>query len=64
MNNDKLHLHHGMLHLLKKEVSIETVTKNIKDVYLDRAPDLSKVKKWFGRFRNGDFNLNNQLRTG
>ena len=39
-------------------------TKNIQNLYLDRTPALRTVKKWFGRFRNGDFNMDNQLRSG
>jgi len=31
---------------------------------LNRDPALRTVKKWFSRFRNGDFNLNDQPRSG
>lgn len=64
MENDKLHVRHVILYEFKKEMSVGSATKNIKDVYSDRAPSLSAVKKWFGRFRNGDFNLNDQPRSG
>ena len=53
-----------MLYKFQKGVSVGTAQKNIQDVYLDRAPALRTVKKWFGRFRNGDFNMDDQLRSG
>ena len=31
---------------------------------MDRAAALRTVKKWFGRFRNGDFNMDDQPRSG
>ena len=31
---------------------------------MDHAPALGTVKKWFGRFRNGDFNMDDQPRSG
>lgn len=37
-------------------VSIRTVTKNIQKVYLYCAPALRTVKKWLGRFCQGDYN--------
>ena len=46
-----------------KEWVLELQQKNIQDVYLDRAPALRTVKKWFGRFRKGDFNLDDQPRS-
>ena len=53
-----------MLYEFRKGVSVGTAQKNIQDVYLDRAPALRTVKKWFGRFRNGDFNMDDQPRSG
>lgn len=64
MENEKLHFHHVMLYEFKKGVSVGTVTKNIQDIYLDRAPALRTVKMWFSRFQSGDFNLNDKLRSG
>ena len=64
MENDKVHLRHVMLYEFRKGVSVGTAQKNISSVYLDRAPALNTVKKWFGRFRNGDFNLEDQPRSG
>ena len=64
IKNDKVHLRHVMLYEFRKGVSVGTAQKNISSVYLDRAPALNTVKKWFGRFRNGDFNLEDQPRSG
>ncbi|XP_025263217.1 histone-lysine N-methyltransferase SETMAR-like [Camponotus floridanus] len=64
MENEKVHLRHVMLYEFRKGVSVGTAQKNIQSVYLDRAPALRTVKKWFGRFRNGDFNMEDQPRSG
>lgn len=59
-----MHLRHVMLYEFRKGVSVGIAQKNIQTVYLDRAPALRTVKKWFGRFRNGDFNMEDQPRSG
>ncbi|CAK9820034.1 Histone-lysine N-methyltransferase SETMAR [Anthophora quadrimaculata] len=64
MENEKLHFRHIMLYEFRKGVSVSIATKNIQDVYLDRAPALRTVKNWFGRFRKGDFNLDDKPRSG
>ncbi|XP_017791461.1 PREDICTED: histone-lysine N-methyltransferase SETMAR-like [Habropoda laboriosa] len=38
--------------------------KNIQDVYHDRAPALRTVKKWFAKFSLGDFQLDDEPRSG
>lgn len=42
-----------------KELMLEvgTAARNVWDVYLDCTPVLRTVKKWFGRFQNGDLIL-------
>lgn len=42
----------------------ECSTKNIQDFYLDRDLTLWAVKKWFCRFCNAYFPLNNKIRSG
>ena len=64
MEHENIHLRHVMLYEFWKGVSVGTAQKNIQDIYLDRAPALRTVKKWFGRFRNGDFNMDDQPRSG
>lgn len=63
MENEKVHLRHVMLYEFRKGVSVGTAQKNILSVYLNRAPALQTVEKWFGRFQNGDFTLD-QPRSG
>lgn len=64
MENDKVHLRHIMLYEYRKGVSARTAQKNIAEVYLDNAPAFKTVQKWFTRFRDGDFNLEDKPRAG
>lgn len=63
MDKEKLHFRHVMLYEFRKGITVGTATKNIQDVYLDRAPALRTVKKWFAKFRRGDFNLEDEPRS-
>lgn len=49
MENEKLHVRHVMLYKFWKGVSVETATKNIRDIYSDCAPTLRTFKKWFSK---------------
>ena len=62
MDKEKLHFRHVMLYEFRKEIKkkIGAVTKNIQEVYLDYAPALRTVKKWFAKFR-GDFNFEDKF---
>lgn len=64
MDKEKLHFRHVMLYEFRKGITVGAATKNIQDVYLDRAPALRTVKKWFAKFRRGDFNLEDEPRSG
>lgn len=64
MEDNKVHLRHCMLYEFRKGLSVGTAQKNIQSVYLDRAPALRTVKKWFGRFRQGNFSLEDEPRSG
>lgn len=64
MEKDKIHLRHVMFYEWRKGVSVGVAQKNIQDVYLDHAPAIRTVKKWFGRFRNGDFSISDKSRSG
>ena len=49
-------------------MNVGIVTKDIRDIYLDCASVLRAIKKWFGRFQNGDlildrFCIYDQLRS-
>lgn len=47
---------------LKNECAFECATKNIPEIYLDRALALRAVNNWFIAFRKGHFVLNDKLR--
>lgn len=64
MDNEKDHMRHIMLYEFRKGKTVGAATKDIREVYLDRAPALRTVKKWFAKFRSGDFNLEDQPRSG
>ncbi|XP_055698617.1 histone-lysine N-methyltransferase SETMAR-like [Phlebotomus papatasi] len=64
MDNEKQHIHHIMLYEFRKGKTVGAATKDIRKVYLDRAPGLRTVTKWFAKFRSGDFNLEDQPRSG
>lgn len=53
-----------MLYEFLRGVTVTTAHKNIESVYMDRAPAPRTVQKWFGRFKNGDYNLDDQPRSG
>jgi len=62
MDKEKLHFRHVMLYEFRKGIIVGAATKNIQKVYLDRA--LRTVKKWFAKFRRGDFNLEDEPCSG
>lgn len=59
-----MHLRHVMLYEFRKGVSVGTAQKNIQSVYLAVFLLSGQLKSEFDRFRNGDFNLENQPRSG
>jgi transposase len=61
---EKLDLRLAMFNEYKKGATVGTATKNIRDVYLDRAPSQWTVKKWFGRFRKGEYDPFDRPRSG
>jgi len=64
MDKEKLHFRQVMLYEFWKGITVGAATKNIQKVYLDRAPALHTVKKWFAKFCRGDFNLKDESRSG
>ncbi|XP_025265532.1 histone-lysine N-methyltransferase SETMAR-like [Camponotus floridanus] len=64
MDKEKLHFRHVMLYEFRKGITVGAATKNIQEVYLNRAPALRTVKKWFAKFRRGDFDLGDEPRSG
>jgi len=61
MDKEK-HFQLVMLYEFPKGITVGAATKNVQEVYLDRAPALRTVKKWFTKFR--DFNLEDEPRSG
>uniref|UniRef100_A0A1B0DA78 Mos1 transposase HTH domain-containing protein n=1 Tax=Phlebotomus papatasi TaxID=29031 RepID=A0A1B0DA78_PHLPP len=64
MDNEKQHIRHIMLYEFRKGKTVGAATKDIRKVYLDLAPALRTETKWFVKFRSGDFNLEDQPRSG
>lgn len=52
-----------MLYEFRKGISDESAKKSICKVYLDHAETLRRVKRNFGRCRQGKFNLNDQTHS-
>ena len=63
MTTEAKHLRHVMLYEFQRHGNASLATKNISEVY-ENGPKLSTCKKWFKRFRNGDFDLKDRQRTG
>ena len=53
-----------MLFFLKKGKNAAKTCKNLCEVYGDNAVGESTVRWWFGRFRTGNFNLEDKHRSG
>lgn len=64
MSIDKVHLRHVMLYEFRKGINVAAAVKNIQDVYQDQAPAKRTVEKWFAKFRRGEFNLEDEPRSG
>ncbi|CAD6996696.1 unnamed protein product [Ceratitis capitata] len=64
MDNEKDHMCQIMSYEFRKGKTVDAATKDIREVFLDRAPAFRTVKKWFAKFRSGDFNLKDQPRSG
>jgi len=63
MDKEKLHFQHVMLYEFRKGITVGNATKNIQEVYLNHAPALRTVKKWFAKFRCGNFDLKDEPRS-
>lgn len=64
---DKVHIRHCMLYeynLQKNEKNATQAAKSIQSVYGVNALDVRTCQRWFDRFKNGDFDLNDKERTG
>lgn len=64
MSVDNLHFRHIMLYEFRKGSNVPNAVKNIQEVYKDNAPSEITVKRWFAKFRRGEFDLSDKPRSG
>ena len=60
----RIHFRHLMLYEFRKRSSVTIATKNICAVYGENALSSRTCRKWFQRFRAGNFCLEDQERSG
>ena len=58
------HIRHVMLYEFKKGLKPATATKNIQEIYGPNAISSSKCKRWFQKFRSGNYSLKDKDRPG
>ena len=64
MDSEKFHIRVVMLLFFKKGENAAKTCKYLCEVYGDNAIDESTVRWWFGRFSTGNFNLEDEHRSG
>lgn len=64
MQEEKIHFRHIMLFYFRKGKSAAQTVNKICSVYGDDAVGESTVRKWFARFRTGNFELEDAKRSG
>jgi len=64
MEENKVHFRHLMLFYFRKGKNAAQTAKKICIAYGDSAVGESTVRKWFTRFRNGNFDLEDRERSG
>lgn len=64
MEVSKEHLRHIMLYEYKKGNSAAEATRNIHSVYGKECLNERTCRRWFAKFRSGDFSLEDEDRTG
>ncbi|CAK9806780.1 Histone-lysine N-methyltransferase SETMAR [Anthophora plagiata] len=64
MNSQRKHLRHARLHCFKKGNSAKDTADKISTVYGSGAATITIVHNWFKRFRAGNFELNDEDRSG
>ncbi|XP_052834133.1 histone-lysine N-methyltransferase SETMAR-like [Octopus bimaculoides] len=64
MDNQKFHIRVVMLFLFKKGENAAKTCKNICEVYGDDAVGESTVRRWFAKFKTGEFSLEDDSRSG
>ena len=64
MEKNKVHFRHLMLFFYRKGKNATQAANKICAVYSKSAVAQRTVRKWFARFKAGDFNLEDQERLG
>jgi len=64
MEANKVHFRHILLFFFRKELKAAEAEREICNVYGDNAVSESVCRKWFARFRSGNFNLEDAPRSG
>lgn len=61
---EKEHFRHLLLFQFNRKVSAAEAARNIREVYGEDAMGESTARKWFSRFKEGCFDLNDASRSG
>ncbi|XP_020289890.1 histone-lysine N-methyltransferase SETMAR-like [Pseudomyrmex gracilis] len=64
MNIDRVHLRVIMMYEFRRGTRISNTVKNICDVFGENAVSIPTCERWFAKFKRGDFNLEDQPRSG
>lgn len=64
MEAEKVHFRHIMLHCFRKGQTVTQAKHEICSVHGEAATTLSTCSRWFQRFRNGNFDLEDAPRSG
>lgn len=64
MASDKVHIRHCMLFLFHQQKTAAEATRIICETYGQETITDSGCRKWFQRFKSGDFDLNDKERSG
>ena len=58
------HFRHLLFFAFHRDQTAAAVARNICDVYGEGVIGVSTAQKWFAKFKNGDFDLDDTPRTG
>lgn len=64
MENQKVHFRHVMLYCFKRGLTASQTLNEMFSVYADACITHQTVRKWYRSFEAGDFNMEDQARSG